>query len=59
MNCLIYVLAVLRPHEFDPSGSPIFVVPQEPLHTSIIVETGNINFKVSSDQASLFRLLGA
>ena len=65
MNYLIYVLAVLRPHEFDPSGSPIFSDPrqnlksasQEPLDTSIIVETGNIDFKVSLDLESLFSSL--
>ena len=63
MNYLIYVLAVLRPHEFDPSGSPIFSDPrlksasQEPLDTPIIVETGNIDFKVSLDLESLFFLL--
>lgn len=65
MNYLIYALAVLRPHEFDPSGSPIFFDPrqnlqsasQEPLDTSIIVETGNIDFKVSLDLESLFSSL--
>ena len=63
MNYLIYVLAVLRPHEFDPSGSPIFSDPrlksasQEPLDTSIIVETGNIDFKVSLDLESLLSSL--